>query len=278
MGYGWLIVLGVLLAFAVGAVVARDNRWKANMRAAALNAPPLDDPSRRRPAAHFESPNVIVRAWTEIKEVKPDLPSFGTVEGPAYQIEYTDADGVVTERVIQLQDVRSEFGSVYIDAYCLLARDKRTFRADRIQRLYDHRTGQPISRPIQFFLGSAAEPEPKDNGHTLVMGRARPGLAGLIWIARADGSLSDEAIRVILDYVEARRHLPGARASELEWDRDFARRRIETERPTFDNAMGAVGRMRRGGNEAKLFRDFAEKLPRSTASHKRKEKVLRALI
>jgi len=44
----------------------------------------------------------------------------------------------------------------------------------------------------------------------------------------------------MLDYLEARRHLPGARAADLEWDIDFARRWIVSERPTFDVAMGAV--------------------------------------
>jgi hypothetical protein len=275
---GVLIALGLVIACVAMAAIWEDRRRRAVTRREPTSLTQPTEPAAAFDAVEFERPVVSVRVWTEITEFKPDLPAFGTIDGPVFQIEYKNADDEISERVIRLRDVSNDEGRFYIVAHCFLARDERTFRADRIQRLYDHRTGAEIPRPAAFFADFAGVAEPKKNDHTLVMGRARPGLAGLLWIARADGALSNEAIDIMLDYIEARRHLPGARAADLEWDIDFARRWIESERPTFDVAMGAIGRMRRGGNEAKLFRDFSEKLPKTAASEKRREKVLRGLV
>lgn len=279
--FGWLVAffVGVLILWLFVFLRDRDHAHAAQ-ETEAWDEPTYSPEPLAAPRQVKLDDLVTVSLSTEIREVeyRPEpLPPFGSIRGAAYQIEYMNSEGTVTERVIRLRDVRNDEGRVYVIAHCLLSREERTFRADRMLKLYDHRTGEQIENAARHFA-QFGEDEPQSDEHALVMGRARPGLKALIWIARADREISADEMSILLDYIEARRNLPGARAGELVWDRDFARRWIDAERPTYDNAMGALGRMRRGGNEARLFLEFANRLARSTAAEKRREKLLRVLV
>ena len=52
--------------------------------------------------------------------------------GGSVRIRYADEDGVVTDRVIEPVRAYSSQGCYYIEAYCRLRDEERTFRLDRI--------------------------------------------------------------------------------------------------------------------------------------------------
>ena len=79
------------------------------------------------------------------------MPAPEIVGGSAFAMSYADADGVITERVIRVNEVTCENGFVYINAHCFLADAKRTFRSDRILSMRNHRAGEQIRDPIKFF-------------------------------------------------------------------------------------------------------------------------------
>lgn len=91
-----------------------------------------------------------IATYEEPRGQRP-MPAPGSVNGAAFEITYADADGVITERVIRVQEVRGENGFTYIDAHCFLADAKRTFRGDRILSMKNHRTGEQIRDPSKFF-------------------------------------------------------------------------------------------------------------------------------
>jgi hypothetical protein len=205
------------------------------------------------------------------------LPPLGSVPGPSYRIAYVNAEEESSERVITILDVSQKDGRTYVLGHCSRAKDSLTFRADRIRELYDHHTGARIAQPIQFFRQFVTDQKPEVNEHLLVMSRARPGLIGLLWIALADKPIADENLSALLSYIEKRRALPGSRLESMRWDSATAKQWLLGERPTFEQAESALGRMTRGGNEAQLFRETAEQMVGSDRMRKRREKLLRAL-
>jgi hypothetical protein len=210
----------------------------------------------------------------DMREQRP-MPTPGSVGGAAFEISYADADDVITERVIRVQEVRSENGLAYIDAYCFLAAAKRTFRGDRILSMKNHRTGEQIRDPRKFFAMFYDDDDELVLSHEAVMSRAKPGLQALVWVARAGGELDDAVIDIMLDYIDARRQI-GSRAADLTWNRDVAKRWIMFTRPYFDNAAGALSRLSPAGRVAILTREFVERIgATSPARQKRADRLLK---
>ena len=60
--------------------------------------------------------------------------SFGSnrTNTPEYEITYEDIDGNYSSRSIDIERVYKKSGRIYVDAYCYLMAETRTFRADRI--------------------------------------------------------------------------------------------------------------------------------------------------
>lgn len=65
------------------------------------------------------------------------IPYFGALD-----IEYTDAEGDVSERYLEARSVEVRKGLVYLWAYCEQRQAIRCFRADRISALTDGETGE----------------------------------------------------------------------------------------------------------------------------------------
>lgn len=225
-----------------------------------------------------ETGEIVFTASVSLRDVPDEpIPPLGSVAGPAYRIAYVNADGEASDRVITILDVSQDDGRTYVLAHCSRAQDSLTFRADRIREMRDHHTGERISQPMQFFRQFFTEEKPATNEHLTVMSRARPGLIGLLWIALADRPIAEGNVAAMLDYIERRRALPGSRAESMQWDRATAKQWLLSERSTFENTERALGRMQRGGNEARLFRDTAEQLIGSEKLRKRREKLFRLL-
>ncbi|WP_414832164.1 WYL domain-containing protein [Afifella sp. YEN Y35] len=193
-------------------------------------------------------------------EAPPGPNKAHAVSGLVFGITYQNRDDERSRRVIEVKDVydsvRSDSGqALYVDAYCFSAEAERTFRADRILRMIDHRSGEEIADPKAYFARFVDPPPEVKRSHQAVMNRARPGLRALIWIARADRELAPAEVDLLLDYIDARNAYgrePG------EWDRDLARLWILRDRPTLNEAAGGISRIGGSGGQVALFETFSE--------------------
>ena len=66
-------------------------------------------------------------------------------------ISYEDQKGIITERTIEIDKVYKKGNFLYIDAYCFLSGDNRTFRVDRILTMKDRFNENAID-DIESFL------------------------------------------------------------------------------------------------------------------------------
>ncbi len=83
------------------------------------------------------------------------MPSAESVPRRAYLIDYANAEGELSTRVVAIRDVARRRGELYFVGYCYLARDKRTFRADRILSIRDYHTGAKIdARQVETDLAA----------------------------------------------------------------------------------------------------------------------------
>ncbi len=195
-----------------------------------------------------------------VSEPTREMPARGAIAGDAYEIEYADGFGVVTNRVIRVEQVYRGVETGYVEAFCYLRDDLRTFRTDRIQAMFSHRTGERIADPVAHFEAYYDPPDELVASHTAVLSRARPGLSVLVWIARAEREFDAPIMDLLLDYVEARRLIGAARAAGLGWDREVAARWIRELRPTFDVAAGVLAGLPRAGRVFKQLREFVDRL------------------
>ena len=158
-----------------------------------------------------------------------------------------------------------------INTYCHLRRDKRTFRADRMEDLRD--ADQAYIGNAMAHFGTMLDPdEIITPGHELVMGKARAGLNALIWIARASGELEDGDVALLLRFCEERARV-GRGATDF--GAGLAERWIRDARPTFDNATGGISSMRRGGPEWKLTLERAQEMAAAGDAAKRTKRLAR---
>lgn len=80
--------------------------------------------------------------------------------------------------------------------------------------------------------------------HERVMARARAGLRGLMWLAAAEGGVSEAEVGVLLGWIEYRART--SRGSAEEWSREAALALIKSERPTLADVRGGLARMGKG--------------------------------
>lgn len=97
-------------------------------------------------------------------ETRPDNPRFPTWDAAMnrvvtddlrFNIEYSDRDGVVTEREITPKSIHLQPGepAVHIVAYCHLRNEERTFHSDRILGAFNLKTRRHISNLGQYLRG-----------------------------------------------------------------------------------------------------------------------------
>jgi hypothetical protein len=72
-------------------------------------------------------------------------------DGKIVFIEYEDAKGGFSDRTIEIRRVYKKGEKLYIDAYCYLADDDRTFLVDRILSMREIRKGPKIT-DIETYL------------------------------------------------------------------------------------------------------------------------------
>lgn len=175
-------------------------------------------------------------------------------------IAYRDAKDTPSWRRIDVKGL-SEFGEyLYLEAWCHLRADNRSFRIDRIAEIVTPETGEVIYDVPAFLARFTKEQLAPGRDQASVMSRARTGLVPLIWIARADYQLSDSEMDLLVSYVADRNLLSGSRYLTAEWNRALVRRWIEAQTPTLENARGAIAGMTKDGREKELVAKYAAQL------------------
>lgn len=177
-----------------------------------------------------------------------------------HRLEYADAFGEVTERSIQVQRVyEGASGIIYVEAFCELRMEQRTFRSERILKLSELPSGRPFPDPRGYFdkwpgKRPLVQRSPQNSqsrieevrallppGHKNIMDRARPGLRIMIWLAKADRSLSEPEEQVMLAWIHYRSQ--GVKAAGHEWSRDAALSWLRSERVTFTEVERGAARL-----------------------------------
>lgn len=163
-------------------------------------------------------------------------------------LQYRDADDQITQRPITLRGV--DKGSFYTDlvflqAWCHLRGDNRTFRRDRIVGVFDPATGEDMGEPEEVFRLTGEFNREMHPDHKALMARASRGLKVLSYVARAADGISTDEIEVMLDYVMTR-----AEGLSPEMVRSLDRRAfsetVEGLDPDRATAFTALGMMTRG--------------------------------
>lgn len=227
VGFLIAVVLGGLLLWAVYAWLFQDR----------------DVAPARRPSAPTRN-NSVPAPRRQVSVAPPP--------GPQYIIEYADAYGVISVRHIVLRAVAEEDGGCYyVRAFCMLRNDDRTFRVDRILQLKT--IGGAVVDDVEQHLiaaGSQIGGVRRRGGgrfletneeHSRVMARARSGLIALIWLASADGEVSDEEVEILFQWIDLRSK--AGRSGFGTWNKDAARKHIRDSAPTIDDVRAAVGKM-----------------------------------
>lgn len=125
----------------IGAAVALFFLWRAKR-------------SRSQPTSEFEI-RTSITTTVDSRPDKPANPRFATWEEAMnrpvtddlrFLIQYADADGVVTERIITPKMIRltAHQPEVRILAYCHLRGEERTFRSERIMGTTNLQTNRPL--------------------------------------------------------------------------------------------------------------------------------------
>jgi len=177
-----------------------------------------------------------------------------------YDIEYADADGVITKRTIDVRDVAAKPWAMYITAWCHTKRSERTFRADRILAARQSGRTSPIHDIEQHFYAYVPEEDLPDPDHDAVMSRVQSGLDVLVWIAMADREITVDEEAILMEFIEERNVLAGAKFADAPWSKNKASILISTLRPTFNTAMGALGKISKTGRQYTLLKRYAHQI------------------
>lgn len=221
------------------------------------------------PAALAAMPDAIRPAAANLATGKKGL--------GVYEIEYADADGVVTSRNITVMQVEALSHAIYIRAWCHTRRSDRTFRADRVLRLRGVPDGRVYDDASVHFYDFVPEHDRPDPDHESVMARVKPGLGCLVWIAMADREISSDESEVLLSFIHERNGLAGAKYAGVPWSRAKAAIYIDSARPTFATAIAAVSKLSRTSKELALLDRFARQLADigGTAAEHRRQQVFK---
>lgn len=129
------------------------------------------------------------------------------IEGVALGLEYANASGEVSARRVIARRVSPGAGELfYLEGWCLLRKDWRTFRSDRMLKLMLPPAWTSVADPTNFlrtYLPKRAT-EARAAARTNPRLLCRDGLTVLLYVARSDGGVLPAAERdIIKKYVGA---------------------------------------------------------------------------
>jgi hypothetical protein len=254
-----IVVIGLVL------VLARMGRSQPRQTMKDQQAEPEQRPMIRSPDEDFPRETFAHSPVSGTPAGRRDKPAYPedhdvAVTPASFWIAYRDGSAAPTQRRIEVEGFSDFDGRIYLEAWCHLRRAMRSFRADRVAEMTSVQTGEVIS-DVQAYVPALRrmlfDPGP-DYGS--VMGKAKPGLLPLIWIARADRDLSDDEMDILAEYVVVRDGLHRKRSAPADFNGLTVRKWIENARPTLDEAAGALAQMKAGGGERQLVQKFGQQL------------------
>lgn len=75
------------------------------------------------------------------------------------RIVYEDSKGETTERVVTFTSTSRSGGEIFLDGFCHLQNQRRSFCASRIQSMVDLATGQVVEDPVEWAFAYRAKQE-----------------------------------------------------------------------------------------------------------------------
>jgi hypothetical protein len=116
-------------------------------------------------------------------------------------IDYTDANGLGTQRTVTVRQFdRDYLGGMFI-GHCHLRNATRTFRVDRVKSCVDSETGEIVS-DVRAYLTQRYENSPESSARKLLE-TDYDTLRVLLYVGRADGQLRQAERQLYLDVCQA---------------------------------------------------------------------------
>jgi hypothetical protein len=135
-------------------------------------------------------------------------PIAGTdIDGVALGIAYKDATGMPSQRTIRCKAAyRDRPGGrhIYIEAWCLLRQDWRSFRLDRIVDVYDYTTGEVVGSGEAFFGSLLGTDVSQPLSEAKACKQFVDGARVLTFIAMSDGRLDARELAIIVEFAVSR--------------------------------------------------------------------------
>lgn len=168
-------------------------------------------------------------------------PMSGTdIDGVALGIAYKDATGKPSQRTIRCKAAyrdQPDGQHIYIEAWCLLRQDWRSFRLDRIIDVYDYTTGEVVGSGVTFFgplLGiDLSRPLSEATARRQFVDGARV----LTFIAMSDGRLDPRELAVIVEFAVSRVRAASPSYPNPEW---LARMWVGNHVPSRQSALAGL--------------------------------------
>jgi hypothetical protein len=167
-------------------------------------------------------------------------------------IEYETDAGAISQRTLTLREVWRRGPRLYLQAWCHMRREVRSFQADRIRELLCLATGEAADDPVRWlerhalFAGEASDDTPE------ALKSVRDELALLAYLGRADGVLDPDEVEVAVDHV--------ARASGGRIDRALCAAYIERLAPDPEDLPAVLQRVAADGDRWARFRRSARRM------------------
>ena len=239
--FSGIIMEGLLLIVLIGGGVAAFLFYNKKKNAAFRGAEVFPGSTQSEPARSYQPPK-ISQYWDDIRHDVPISSLFNIV--------YIDEKNEKTSR-----DVRVSYynGSCYLQGYCLLRDDHRTFRIDRIQECFDKDTFETVT-DIPGHLRSKYENSPKRILEKLYADEKNT-LKILYYVSKADGQARKEE-----------RDLLASAIGELLWPKELPLDVIDKfidkiELPSVHGFKLAVGKLKsEKPNRLHMVSDYAKRI------------------
>jgi hypothetical protein len=147
------------------------------------------------------------------------------------EIQYEDAEGRLSTRMITILEVANWLDDVALQSFCHLRQGRRTFLVSRIKQMVDPATGEVIENPIPWI--NERYFETPEGRHDKVLSECSTEISIMVFVARADGRMMPAERAIIVKYLLQR-------CSDLDLDPDFldeATRSFEVREWDFNRAV-----------------------------------------
>ena len=172
------------------------------------------------------------------------------LEGLTIGVTYEDAEGNISERLVNSVRLMDTPDGQFLWAYCHLRKDFRAFRLGRIRQVRDYKTGAHTEDVEAFFRPYRSQAQQDDTLHTDYGSRATREVLGLIgdelrilaFVAMADRHFDAREEALISEFIRRRAGQLGPEVAE-NYDHGHVLDWMRAQKPTFAGLERAVERL-----------------------------------